>query len=119
MAKAWRNESAASINQQRVRELTFLGKVHTPAARTLMQQRRAISKQFKPKGSGNWLLDGLLLKAGFKAAVYGDSVKRIPNDADMNQVHEGSVDIVDVNLKLSPTNPLTFAQRVKNWWNKR
>ena len=64
--KAWRKEAEA-INARKA------AGSKEPSARVQMQQARHVSRMFKPKGSGNWLMDALLLGSGFKTAVYGDA----------------------------------------------
>lgn len=62
MAKAWRNEAARKINEQRAWENTLTGKVTTPTARV----QAHIKNSFPVKGAGNWLLAGLLIRAGIQ-----------------------------------------------------
>lgn len=68
--KAWRLE-AVQINVRRK------AGSKAPKSRVQMHQRdKGVSR-----GCSNWLLDGLLLHAGFKAAVYDDhqeSLRHIP-----------------------------------------
>lgn len=103
--KAWRIE-AEVINKRRNEGSK------EPSARVQMQQRKALSKMYKPAGSGNWLLDGMLLRGGFKAAVYGDPFK-LPHGKEVTAVGNGM-----------PSSPLygawfqTAVNKVKSWWNK-
>ena len=55
MAKAWRNEAACKINEQRKT-------TNVPTARVQKTERMAISKV--TKNASTWLLDGLLIRAG-------------------------------------------------------
>lgn len=56
MAKAWRNESAAKINQAR-REGAKIA-----TARVQKNERLYLEKVYKVKHTGNWLMSGLLNK---------------------------------------------------------
>lgn len=56
MAKAWRNEAAAKINARKA------GGSKEPSAR----QQARIKNSFPVKGAGNWLLAGLLIRAGIQ-----------------------------------------------------
>lgn len=62
MAKAWRNESAAKINQRRK------DGSKEPSAR---QQAKAKQIKVPLRGSGNYLLDGLLIKEGYVLPDFG------------------------------------------------
>lgn len=102
--KAWRLEAAA-INK-RIAEGS-----KEPRSRIRMQQQRMISRAFKPKGSGNWLLDGLLIKAGFKAAVYGDPIKQY--DDPLNRT------VAEVESFSAASTLQRWVDKAKAWWNKR
>lgn len=56
MAKAWRNEAAAKINARKA------GGSKEPSARAQMHIRNRVTI----KGAGNWLLAGLLIRAGIQ-----------------------------------------------------
>lgn len=56
MAKAWRNEAAAKINARRE------AGSKEPSARVQMHLRNRDTT----KGAGNWLLAGLLIRAGIQ-----------------------------------------------------
>lgn len=105
--KAWRKEAEA-INARKA------AGSKEPSARVQMQQARHISRMFKPKGSGNWLLDGLLFNGGFKAAVYGDTnPKRMPPN-----LAEGSGYSDPVSLRQTGKSWLnSIIAKTKAWWN--
>lgn len=94
--KAWRIE-AEKINARRK------AGSKEPKARVQMRQARNIQQMFKPVGSGSWLLDGLLIRGGFKAAVYG-------------------LPIAPQEVRPAPTTTPSFIGKLvgqaKRWWNK-
>lgn len=99
--KAWRKKAEA-INARKA------AGSKEPSARVQMQQARFVERMFKPKGSGNWLLDGLLLKGGFKAAVYGDIVNLHPKTT----AEEYAARIYD-----RETESLNLQRSGKSWLN--
>lgn len=104
--KAWRKEAEA-INARKA-----AGK--EPSARVQMQQARHIDRMFRPKGSGNWLMDALLLKGGFKAAVYGDFG---PKNITV-ELAEGSGYADPVSLRQTGKSWLNaIIAKTKAWWD--
>lgn len=61
--KAWRLE-AQKINKQRERELATVGRVTTPTARVQKNYRIYMEKMHRITFGSNWLLDGLMIRAG-------------------------------------------------------
>lgn len=105
--KAWRKEAAA-INARKA------AGSKEPSARVQMQQARYVQRMFKPKGSGNWLLDGLLIHAGFKAAVYGDPVQS--KAGKVFPVYDEEAE----SLRLRQRNKswlMALVDKTKAWWN--
>lgn len=105
--KAWRKKAEA-VNKRKAEGSK------EPSARVQMQQARHVSRMFKPKGSGNWLIDALLLNGGFKAAVYGDiNPKRRPLNFT-----EGSGYADPVSLRQTGKSWFnTIIAKTKAWWN--
>ena len=101
--KAWRKEAEA-INARKA------AGSKEPSARVQMQQARHFSRMFKPKGSGNWLMDALLLIGGFKDAVYGPPL-----------THTGDL-MADMSEEVEANAPVSVVQswvdKFKAWWNK-
>lgn len=105
--KAWRKKAAA-INARKA------AGSKEPSARVQTQQARFVQRMFKPKDGGNWLLDGLLIHAGFKAAVYGEPVQS--KAGEVFTVYDEEAE----SLRLKPRNKSWLAalvDKTKAWWN--
>lgn len=105
--KAWRLEAEA-INKR------IAAGSKEPRARVQMRQREAISRYYKAKGSGNWLMDGMFLRNGFKRAVYGEPVT-YPNGTEVYD------DVVRHPLPGDGGKSILgkIMSKAKAWWNKR
>ena len=85
MAKAWRNENARKINEERA------AGIRQPRARQQMQQKVRIV------GGASWLIQGLMLHAG-----YMQPTTNVPN------------------VEVPPTEGMAkrVLRKLRNWWNK-
>jgi len=107
--KAWRLEAQA-INQR------IAAGSKEPRSRVQMQQREAISRYYKAKGSGNWLMDGMFLRNGFKRAVYGEPLKL----AGGAEVYTGEPKEQARPYENTASNAMAgLVKKFKAWWNKR